>query len=46
MQDKTKNIDDMSTDERIKEIAKILSLAIKRKFAQSSDPNKESVNLS
>ncbi len=46
MQDKQKNIHDMSADERMKEIAKILALAIKRKFVQSSDPTKESVNTS
>ncbi len=46
MQAKQKNTDDMSVDERMKEIAKILALAIKRKFAQPSNLNKESLNTS
>jgi hypothetical protein len=46
MQAKQKNTNDMSADERIKEVAKILALAIKRKFSQPSDHNKESVNTS
>ena len=46
MQTKQKNTDDMSADERIKEVAKILALAIRRKLSQPSDPNKESVNTS
>ncbi len=46
MQDKQRNIDDISADERMKEVAKILALAIKRKFAQPSDPNKESLKSS
>jgi hypothetical protein len=46
MQEKSKNTDDMSADERIKEVAKILGLAIKRRFSQSSNSNKESLNTS
>lgn len=44
MQAKPQNTDDMSADERMKEIATILALAIRRKFEQSSGLNKESPN--